>query len=76
MSGLLTTAHGELINRGLQALANALPIIEAAEKAGVDCTEYRQGHAEMQRRLMSYRGQFFPNQVTPPLPQGVPNANP
>ncbi len=75
MSGLLSTAHSELINRGLQSLANALPIIEAAEKAGVDCTEYRQGHAEMLRRFHQYRASFFPDQITPPLPSGVPTAN-
>ena len=76
MTSLLTSAHSELINRGLQSLAQALPIIEAAERAGVDCTEYRNGHAEMLRRLMSYRSQFFPDQTTPPLPQGVPHASP
>jgi hypothetical protein len=76
MTPLLTPAHGDLITRGLRSLTDAVPIIDAAEASGVDVSEYRAGHAEMLRRFQAYQANFFPNQVVPPLPQGVPNANP
>lgn len=74
MNTFPSSAHLELIRKGQQSLADALPIIDAAEACGVDCTEYRQGHAELSRRLALYQSRFFPNQTGFPNEQGVPRS--
>lgn len=63
--------HYTLLRRGQQALNDAIPILDMAEECGVDCSDYRNGHAELSGRIDKYLRNFFPNQVIPSSPAGV-----
>lgn len=65
------SGHLDLIVRGEQSLSKVLPLIDAAEAAGVEVQQYRQGHEELRRRLAAYRAHFFPDHTVPPSGSGV-----
>lgn len=71
MNTFPTETHYNLLMQGQRALADVLPLIDKAEACGLDCSEYRSGHAYMQDRITRYINTFFPNQVTPRNPSGV-----
>lgn len=63
--------HYTLLQRGAKALSDAIPILDMAEECGVDCSDYRVGHAELGNRINKYISTFFPNQALPASPSGV-----
>lgn len=67
-------AHYEMLLRAQQSLNHVTPLIDAAEACGVDCQEYRQGHAYLADRTNAFLRQFFPDQITPPTGSGLPHG--
>lgn len=46
------------INDALQALHDVLPIIDAAERCGINCQEHRRDHREQYERFMKLLTEF------------------
>lgn len=67
-----SSAHYEMLLRAQQSLNNVVPLLDAAEACGVDCQEYRQGHTYLADRTNAFLRKFFPDQITPPSPSGLP----
>lgn len=63
MSGPLNSNHLDLLRSAQRSLNEALPLIDRAEACGLDCQEYRQGHAALSDRVARYITHFFPGQI-------------
>lgn len=72
MSNGINSGHYDMLLRGERALNDAIPLIAKAESCGVDCTEFREGHAFMRDRLARFRAVYFPDQIVPPTGAGTP----
>lgn len=70
-----TPGHYEMLIRGERALNNVQPLIAKAEACGVDCAQFRDGHAGMQQFFAAVRQQFWPDAVIPPSGANVPHAS-
>lgn len=74
MSGINTfptSGHYEMLIRGQRSLNNVQPLISKAEACGVDCTEYKQGHAYLSDTINAFMREFWPDQLVPPSGSGV-----
>lgn len=74
MSTFPDNSHLQMLMNAREHLAAAIPVLDAAESCGVDCTEYRQGHAELSRRVETYLGMLFPDSVKPGPQEGGQNV--
>ena len=72
MNNFPSPVHLEMITRGERGLANVEPLLAKAEACGVPCEEFRAAAADLRRAIASFRGEFFPNQITPDPGTGVP----
>jgi hypothetical protein len=72
MNNFPSEQHYNLLMQGQRALNDVLPLVDKAEACGLDCSEYRSGHAFMQDRIGRYLRTFFPDQITPKSGTGVP----
>lgn len=66
-----STGHYEMLIRGERALNNVEPLISKAEACGVDCAQFREGHAGMREFFAAVRREFWPDAVVPPSGSGV-----
>jgi hypothetical protein len=69
------TVHYELAHRALKGVSDAATLIDKAEACGVDVSQYREGCQYIDGIARSFIREFFPNQVLPPHPPGVPQAH-
>lgn len=65
-----SSAHYNMLMHGMRSLNEVTPLISKAEACGMDCTEYRQGHAYLQDTISRFLHEFFPDQITPPSEAG------
>ena len=72
MSSFPSSIHRDILRKGQQSLNDVLPLIDVAEACGVDCQEYKQGEASLRNRINTYLTMFFPDQIIPGTPAGVP----
>lgn len=56
----LTDAHYREINKALNGLANGYRMIQMAEEAGHDMTDYRTSYDIVRKRLEDTKRVFFP----------------
>lgn len=66
------TAHYEMLIRGQRALNDVKPLIESAERCGMDCQVYREGHGYLGDQIGAFLREFFADKITPGPPPGVP----
>lgn len=65
-SNLLDSGHLELLRKTQRQLNDLLPLMDAAEACGVDCDQYRNGHAYLAARTQQYLERFFPDEYVQP----------
>lgn len=68
----LNSGHHELLRKAQRDLSEMIPLMDAAEECGVDCQQYREGHAYISGRINDFLRVFFPDQVVPPDGSGLP----
>lgn len=69
-----TSSHYQMLINAQRTLNDALPKIDKAEECGIDCTEYRQGHAYLADQVERYLRAYFPDQIVPPDGTGISRA--
>lgn len=67
-----TPAHYEMLIRAKRSLSDVAPLISKAEACGVDCQEFREGHAYLSGTIDRFLNQYFPDQLQPPTGTGIP----
>lgn len=68
----LNSGHRDMLIEAQRRLSNVLPEIDKAEACGVDCAEFRQGHAYLADRVGRYLNTYFPNAVSSAGSTGIP----
>lgn len=67
-----TPAHYEMLTRAQRSLADVVPIIAKAEACGVDCQQFREGHAYLSDTITRFIREFYPDAIRPPTGTGIP----
>lgn len=79
MSGMqsnssLRPEHFDLLSKAARDLHDIIPEIEKAELCGVDCQEFRSGHAYLSDRVSKFLSIYFPHGGNPAVDPGVPRT--
>lgn len=56
------------INKGMRALHDLIPLIERAERCGMDCDDLRAQMETQFAQLQTWKNEFFPGQASGALP--------
>ena len=70
-----SSVHRELAHRALKGVSNASTLIDKAEACGIEVAQYRQGCEYIDGVARNFLREFFPDQVLPPHPSGVPETH-
>jgi hypothetical protein len=73
-SSPLTLGHRDMLIESQRRLQNVLPEIDKAESCGIDCSEFRQGHAYLSETVGRYLDTYFPHAAASGLGGGPPTA--
>ena len=68
-----TPARYEAISRAQGILAGLVPLMDKAERCGINCGDFRQGHGYMKEQCDNFIREFYPDQVLPPSGSGLPD---
>lgn len=67
-----TPVHYEMLLRAQRSLADVSPKIAKAEACGIDCRQYKEGHAYLSDTVARFIREYFPDQIQPPTGTGLP----
>lgn len=71
MTTFPSDTHYQLLINAQRELDQILPLLEKAEACGMDCQEFRQGHAAMSGQIGAWLRNFFPDKLNPPTGTGI-----
>jgi len=71
-SKYLDSSHLAVLRQAQRALADLIPEMDKAEQCGVDCTEFRNGHAFIRDKVDQYISTYFPGPFDPASGPPVP----
>jgi hypothetical protein len=71
MNSFPDQTHYDLLIKAQRGLDGVLPLIEKAEACGMDCQEFRSGHAAMSSQVGAWLRAFFPDQMLPASEAGI-----
>lgn len=74
LDSFATPARYEQLIRSKRILNSLVPMMDKAERCGIDCQQFRQGHGYMNEQADNILREFYPNQVLPPTGSGIPST--